>query len=85
MMGTVLQRRTLRITSRPSISGRPRSRRTTLGLVDAISAIPSFPLVAVEVTYPWASRIVSIKLQMFFSSSMMIIVDLGSIVFSPIW
>src|SRR4029453_16092886 len=70
MIGTRLHSRRRRITSSPSMSGRPRSMMTTSGWRVAASIRPSSPVVASWRRYPWLPRVARRKRRICGSSSM---------------
>src|SRR5262245_21758703 len=78
MMGTALHSRIRLMTSRPSMSGRPRSRITTSGwrVADAPSA--SAPVSASKSLYPWLPSAARKKRRMATSSSTRRIVGSGT-------
>ena len=69
MITALLQERTLRITSIPSISGSPRSRRIRSGFSEEQSEIAWAPLAACIYSYSWIFRVVVIRFMTGRSSS----------------
>ena len=69
MIGTLDQLRIRRITSMPSRSGSPRSKRTISGLWEAVSMTAASPVWADKNRYPWAFNVVVIRFKTGTSSS----------------